>query len=66
MTLKNISVVSFSHTGQAGFRSSRNLSFGLRERATDKNDCEKEVRSWELLNAGGLALSGYELLRRTE
>lgn len=57
VTLNNISVVPFSHTGQAGFKSSKNLSFGSSERTTDMNDCENEVMSWELLYAGGLALS---------
>lgn len=55
-TLNCISVVSSNHTGQAGFKSGTGLSFGSSEQATDKNDCEKEVMSSELLYAGGLAL----------
>ena len=56
VTLNNISAAPFSHTGQAGFKSSRHLSLGSSERTTDINDCENEVTSWELLYAGGLAL----------
>ena len=56
VTLKSISVDPFCHTGHAGFRSGTNLSFGSSERATDRNDCEKEVISSELLYFGGIAL----------